>query len=168
MLGRWRTERARVVAGLRQTDARDRIPWIAGPMSAMSFASAQLMETWAHGVDIAAALDLPYPVTARLRHVAHLGVRTRAFACAAHGVLVPDDVDVRIELRAPDGGLWTWGDSDTDLVCGDALDFCLVVTQRRHVDDSALAITGAHAVEWMGVAQAFAGPPTAAARGRGV
>ena len=46
-----------------------------------------------------------------------------------------------------------------DRVTGQALDFCLAVTQRRHRDDTALEIVGAGAREWMAIAQAFAGPP---------
>ena len=42
-------------------------------------------------------------------------------------------------------------------VTGPALDFCLLVTQRRHRDDLALAIDGQAAAEWMAIAQAFAG-----------
>ncbi len=42
---------------------------------------------------------------------------------------------------------------------GPALDFCLLVTQRRHRNDLALAIEGPAATEWMTIAQAFAGPP---------
>jgi hypothetical protein len=44
-------------------------------------------------------------------------------------------------------------------VSGPALDFCLVVTQRRNVDDTALVVDGDLASDWMSVAQAFAGPP---------
>ena len=40
---------------------------------------------------------------------------------------------------------------------GTALDFCLVVTQRRHVDDTALQVTGGTARGWLTIAQAFAG-----------
>ncbi|MGY1698098.1 hypothetical protein [Geodermatophilus sp. SYSU D00766] len=42
---------------------------------------------------------------------------------------------------------------------GTALDFCLVVTQRRHRADTALTVTGDLAARWMAVAQAFAGVP---------
>jgi len=164
VLDRWRLERARVLGALAAAGPQDRFPWIAGDMSAMSFATARLMETWAHGFDVAAALGVPYPATARLRHVAELGVRTRRFAFAAHGVPLPDG-DVRVELVGPEGEAWTWGASDTDLVRGSALDFCLVVTQRRHIDDSGLLAQGEGARQWMAVAQAFAGPPTTARRG---
>jgi uncharacterized protein (TIGR03084 family) len=68
---------------------------------------------------------------------------------------------VYVELVAPSGEHWTWGADDaTDRVYGPAEDFCLVVTQRRHVDDTALVVDGANAREWMLCAQAFAGPPT--------
>jgi uncharacterized protein (TIGR03084 family) len=167
VLARWRRERARVLDALGVVSARDRFPWVAGDMSAAAFATARLMETWAHGVDVAAALGLRYPATHRLRHVAELGVRTRPFALAAHRVTAPDD-DVRVEVVGPDGAAWTWGASDTQVVRGPALDFCLVVTQRRHIDDTRLAVQGGIARQWMAVAQAFAGAPTTAPRGRGV
>jgi len=166
VLARWRRERSRVLDTLAVASARDRFPWVAGDMSAAAFATARLMETWAHGLDVAAALGLRHPVTHRLRHVAELGVRTRGFALAAHGLTVPD-ADVRVELAGPDGEAWTWGASDTEAVRGRAFDFCLVVTQRRHVDDTGLATRGVVARQWMAVAQAFAGPPTTAPRGRG-
>ena len=52
------------------------------------------------------------------------------------------------------------GDDATEAVTGPALDFCLVVTQRRHVDDTDLVVEGDAASDWMRKAQAFAGPPT--------
>ncbi len=45
-------------------------------------------------------------------------------------------------------------------VTGPAEDFCLVVTQRRHVDDTDLTVTGEIARDWMTKAQAFAGGAT--------
>ncbi len=68
---------------------------------------------------------------------------------------------MRVELEAPGGDRWTWGDQELkDVVAGPAEDFCLVVTQRRHLDDTALTVRGPLAAEWMSIAQAFAGPPT--------
>jgi uncharacterized protein (TIGR03084 family) len=137
-------------------------------MSVASLATAQLTETWAHAVDVAACLGVRYPATARLRHVARLGIRTRPFSFAQHGMATPDG-DVRVTLDAPGGRVvWSWGRSDDEVVAGPALDFCLVVTQRRHVDDSALVVTGSIARTWMEIAQTFAGPPTTTRRGRGV
>lgn len=159
VLAWWRDGRDRTVSALRRHDSRERLPWIAGPMSAMSFVTARLMETWAHGQDVADALGAEPPVTARLRHIADLGVRTRRYAYNARGRDLPD-TDVRVELGAPDGATWAWGDSETDTVRGPALDFCLVATQRRNPGDTALEVTGPLAHEWIEIAQAFAGPPT--------
>ncbi len=122
-------------------------------------ATARLMETWAHGQDVADALGTVREPSARLRHVAHLGVRTLGFAFTVHGLPAPQ-APVRVELTAPDGGLWTWGpEGAADRVAGPALDFCLLVTQRRHRDDLALTAVGEVATAWLPIAQAFAGPP---------
>jgi uncharacterized protein (TIGR03084 family) len=65
-----------------------------------------------------------------------------------------------VELVAPDGDVWTWGDAEgSNLVQGNALNFCLAVTQRRHLDDCNLHVEGALATQWMSIAQAFAGAP---------
>jgi uncharacterized protein (TIGR03084 family) len=155
----WRGTRDRTVEALEAREPRERIAWVTGPMSAMSFATSRLMETWAHGQDVADGLGVATVPTARLRHVAELGVRTRAFSFSVHGRQVPE-TDVRVELDAPDGSIWSWGTSDVDVVRGPARDFCLVVTQRRHPSDTALEITGDVARSWIAIAQAFAGPPT--------
>jgi uncharacterized protein (TIGR03084 family) len=155
----WRESRASMLAALDATDPVRRVPWYGPPMGAVSFASARLMETWAHGQDVADTLGVTRLPTARLRHVAHLGVRALPWSFAVHGFDVPD-VEVRVELRSPDRDLWVWGDDDAvDVVRGTALDFCLVVTQRRHPDDLRLDVHGPVAEQWIGIAQAFAGPP---------
>jgi uncharacterized protein (TIGR03084 family) len=119
------------------------------------------METWAHGVDVADALGIERIATSRLRHIADLGVRTRGFAYASRGLGAPD-VPIRIDLATPDeDDVWSWGPAEApDSVLGSALDFCLVVTQRRNPADTDLHLTGAAATEWIGIAQAFAGAPT--------
>ena len=116
------------------------------------------METWAHGQDIADTLGISRAPTDRLRHVAHLGVRARPNSYLSRG-MTPPDGDVRVELRGPSGDRWVWNEDATPAVTGDAVDFCLVVTQRRHLDDTDLVVEGALAQEWMSIAQAFAGSP---------
>lgn len=138
-----------------------RVPWYGPDMSAASAVTARLMETWAHGQDIADALGVDRLPSSSLRHVADLGVRTRANGFRAHGRVVPSP-EVRVELTSPNGQLWTWGPEDAhDCVAGPALDFCLVVTQRRHRADTRLRARGPVADEWLDVAQAYAGPPGA-------
>ncbi len=138
-----------------------KVPWYGPAMSPPSFATARLMEYWAHGQDVADAVGAVRTPTARLRHIAHLGVRTRGFAAANRG-LAPDLTPVAVELLAPDGSTWAFGDAGApDRVHGTALDFCLLVTQRRHRSDLALVAEGASADAWLDYAQCFAGPPGA-------
>ncbi|MFJ6196104.1 TIGR03084 family metal-binding protein [Micromonospora sp. NPDC092111] len=161
LLDRWRTGRAALAAALAAVPAGDRLPWYGTRMSAASMATARIMETWAHGEDVAEALGVARTPTARLRHVAHLGFRTLGHGFAAHGRALPT-APVRVELTAPDGSTWAFGPADAaDRVTGPAVDFCLLVTQRRHRADLALVADGPTADAWLDVAQAFAGPPGA-------
>jgi uncharacterized protein (TIGR03084 family) len=152
--------RERLVSTFRGLDPSTRVPWFGPAMSAASSLTARIMETWAHGQDVADALGVRREPTERLRHVAHLGVRTLGFSFALHGLVVPTE-PVRVSLTSPTGGdPWTWGPAEVvDRVIGPALDFCLVVTQRRHLADTALHVAGPVAMEWMAIAQAFAGRP---------
>ncbi|MGX1560527.1 TIGR03084 family metal-binding protein [Streptomyces sp. NPDC055506] len=159
LLARWRDGRTALDKALRAAPPKARFPWYGPPMSAASMATARLMETWAHGQDVADALGVVRPPTDRLRHVAWLGVRTRDFAYGVHGLTPPADT-FRVELRAPSGDLWTYGPEDApQRVTGPALDFCLLVTQRAHRADLALRAEGPDADRWLDLAQAFAGPP---------
>ena len=140
-------------------DGRARLPWYGPDMGAMSFVTARLMETWAHGQDVRDAVGSPPSVSDRLRHVADIGVRARPFSYVVRGLEVPS-APLRVELVAPDGSAWTWGpDGVVDVIAGPALDLCLLVTQRRHRDDLDLDVRGPAAEEWVGIAQAFAGAP---------
>ncbi|MEU1750803.1 TIGR03084 family metal-binding protein [Micromonospora arida] len=159
LLARWRAGRTALVDALAAVPAGGKLPWYGTRMSAASMATARIMETWAHGADVADALDVVRPDSDRLRHVAHLGVRTLGHGFAAHGREAPT-APIRVELVGPGGQAWSWGPADAaDRVTGPARDFCLLVTQRRHRADLALVATGPVADEWLDVAQAFAGPP---------
>jgi uncharacterized protein (TIGR03084 family) len=155
----WRRGRARLLEVVGDVDPNARIVWYGPPMGAVSFVTARLMETWAHGQDVVDALGATRPATARLRHVAHIGVTARPFSFVAHGLDAPPQ-PVRVELVGPDGDEWSWGPAGAvDTVSGDAVEFCLVVTQRRNLADTSLDVRGPVAARWMAVAQAFAGPP---------
>ena len=156
----WRGARRSMLAAFGSADPERRVVWFGPPMSPASFISARLMETWAHGQDIIDTLGIERDPTHRLRHIAHIGVRARRNSYAANGREVPEG-DVRVDLRGPTGERWLWNESATDSVSGDAMDFCLVVTQRRHVDDTDLLVDGELARDWMSIAQVFAGPPGA-------
>jgi uncharacterized protein (TIGR03084 family) len=159
LLERWRTARAGLLAALEKMDPKDRIPWFGPDMSAMSKATARLMEAWAHGQDVADALGIERQPTNHLKHVCHIGVRALPWSYRVRK-LEPPTEPVRVEVSSPSGELWNWGPEDAaNVVRGTALDFALVVTQRRHRDDTELDAIGALADEWLSIAQAFAGPP---------
>jgi uncharacterized protein (TIGR03084 family) len=153
----WQDGFDRLLVALERLEPGTKVPWYGPPMSPASFATARLMEYWAHGQDVVDALGAIRQPTARLRHICHLGVRTRGFSYVNRGLPVPDG-GVRVELTAPDGSAWTYGEG-TNAVTGSALDFCLLVTQRRHRGDTGLIANGPLADEWLDIAQCFAGPP---------
>jgi uncharacterized protein (TIGR03084 family) len=158
LLARWGKARTALAAALRDRPVGAKLPWFGPPMSPASMATARFMETWAHALDVYDALDVTPERTDRIRHVAHLGVRTRRFAFTVHDLPVPPE-EPRVELVAPSGATWTWGPEDAaQSVAGSAWDFCLLVTQRIHRADTDLVATGADADRWLDVAQAFAGP----------
>jgi uncharacterized protein (TIGR03084 family) len=160
LLTEWRHNRQRLLDVAAQLEPGRRVPWYGPSMSARSFLTARLMETWAHGQDVVDAVGATRPATDRLRHICQIGVITRGWTYANRKEEQPS-AEVRVELASPSGEIWTWGAADApESVSGSALDFCLVVTQRRHVDDTALQTSGAAARDWMEKAQAFAGPAT--------
>ena len=161
LLNRWRQERRALLDALMPLDRKARLTWYGPPMSALSFATARIMEVWAHGQDVADALGIERVPTNRLRHIAHLGVVTFGWSFANRRMKIPDS-PVRVEITSPSGELWTWGpEKAADMVRGSAEDFCLVVVQRRNPADTRLIIKGATARQWMSIAQTYAGRPGA-------
>lgn len=159
LLADWRQTRGRLAGALTAVPAGVKLPWFGPPMSAPSMATARLMETWAHGLDVADALGVAAQPDDRIGNIVHLGVRTRDFAYAVNGLAAPA-AEFRWEITAPSGELWTWGPPDAaDVVRGPAVDFCELVTQRRHLDDLRLELIGDDARQWGAIAQVFAGPP---------
>lgn len=159
LLANWRATRADLHTALRAVPEGRKLQWFGPPMSGTSMATARLMETWAHGVDVADTLGVAVVPSARMKSVAHIGVRARDYAYLVNGRTPPAD-QFRVELTAPDGQLWTWGPADAaQRVRGSALDFCYLVTQRRPRAQLDVVADGADAQEWLTIAQAFAGPP---------
>jgi uncharacterized protein (TIGR03084 family) len=158
LLARWGKAREALPTALRAVPASQKMPWFGPPMSPTSMATARFMETWAHALDVYDALGIEPEHSDRIRHVAHLGVRTRDFAFSVHDLPAPTD-EFRIDLVSPSGDQWSWGPEDAaQTVTGSAWDFCLLVTQRVHRDDTDLVASGADAEQWLTIAQAFAGP----------
>lgn len=158
LLDTWRQGRRSLLNAFRSTPAGTRHPWYGPSMSVASMVTARLMETWAHGQDVADALGVVRRPTARLRHVAWIGLRARDYAYLVRGITPPAE-PFRVELTGPDSEHWAYGPEDAaQRITGPALDFCLLVTQRVHRADTALVAHGPDAEQWLDIAQAFAGP----------
>ncbi len=159
-LDAWRAGRADLECAAVELRDDARVPWYGPSMGAKSFLTARLMECWAHGQDIVDAVGASRVATDRLRHIAQLGFITRGWAYANRQLEMPE-AEIRLDLVSPSGERWTWGPADSECnVVGYAEDFCLVVTQRRSLQGAGLTVTGEAALEWMKIAQVFAGPPT--------
>jgi uncharacterized protein (TIGR03084 family) len=139
----WWTAAAYNRETLASLDSSVRVPWGLG-MGWRAFVTARLMEHWAHGLDIRIAVNRPGTDTARLRHVAWLGVSAIPYAFSVAGVEPPSGHTLRVEVVAPhdvaastgaaDGAheqVWTFGPEDaTDRISGPAGEWCRRVVQR--------------------------------------
>lgn len=165
IVSRWRTARAALGEALAAADPGEPIPWFGPPMRPKSMATARIMETWAHGTDVAAAIGVTVDADPAFLgaepHVARIGFRTRGFAYTMHGLEAPRS-EVRVELTDTQGRLHEFGPAGAQQgVTGSLRDFCLLVTQRVHRADTGLIATGEDADSWLDLAQAFAGLPGA-------
>jgi enediyne biosynthesis protein E11 len=158
LLGRWRDERASVTKALAAVPAGQVVPWLVRPLPPAILACAGIMENFAHGQDIADALGVQREATDRLRHLVGFAVLVWDFGYQSRG-LTPPQEQFRFEITAPSGELWAFGPPDAaQQIAGPAVDFCLLVTRRRHRDDLAVTATGADADRWLDIAQAYRGP----------
>jgi uncharacterized protein (TIGR03084 family) len=150
----WRHSRADVVDALSRMTGKERIPWLAGDMSSKTFATVRLMETWAHGLDIHAAVGSDPVDTTRLRHVAWLGWATLPFAFQVAGEEYP--APIRVELRAPEYQKWVFGPEDSEeIVRGEAGEWCRVVVRRLDAADTGLEAVGDVSARALEIAKAY-------------
>jgi uncharacterized protein (TIGR03084 family) len=140
---RWREARRAAVRALRAADPGQPLPWVEAPMKPATLATTRLAEHWAHGLDITGPLDIAFPDTGRLRHIAWLAHRTLPYAFALAGQGAPD---VRCDLSAPDGVTsWEFGPRTAEsAISGPAGDFCRVAAQRLAPEQSGLTASGPH------------------------
>jgi uncharacterized protein (TIGR03084 family) len=150
----WDGTAAALRATLAALPADARIPWGIG-MRTPSLISARIMETWAHGLDVRAAVGASASDSDRLAHVAWLATRALPYAFSVAGREMPAAA-VRVELQLPSGAVWTYGPEDAaDRITGSAGDYCRVFVQRRSRADTTLEIEGDAADAAMSVARAY-------------
>lgn len=149
----WRGGRAKVVEPLSHMSDEDRVEWIQGTMSAKTFATFRLMETWAHGLDIYQALDIEVEDTARIRHVCWLGWKTLPYAFKEAGL---DYAPIRVEVIGPGYAKWIYGPDDTEeLIKGSASEWARIVVRRTNPKKARLKVNGETAQHALEVAQAY-------------
>ena len=159
LLERWWTCFEGMCDAFKNADPDQRYVWAGPDMKARMLATARLMETWAHGWEVYDLMRITRAHSDRIKNVAAIGVRTYGWTFANRKLEVPQPAPY-VELTAPSGALWTWGDPTIEhSITGSAVEFCQVVTQVRNIADTQLEVTGDNAHAWMNVAQCFAGPP---------
>jgi len=162
----WREVRSVMMEELSRCDPKKRIPWFAMPMGARAFATARLMETWAHGLDCFDTVGALPEDTDRLRHIALLAYMARPYAYQVNGLQFPG-TPLRLELVLPSGMPWSQGEENArDRIKGKASEFCRVAVRRRHWKDMSLEIEGNEAKRFIEIIQTYAGPPGSGRKAR--
>lgn len=140
-------------------DPKARLKWAGPDMSARSSITARLMETWAHGQEVYDHLGVERRNDDRIQNIVVLGVNTFGWTYKTRKETPPGPMPY-LELTAPSGATWSYGDDNpSERITGPADAFCQVVTQTRNVADTSLTVVGSTATDWMSKAQCFAGPP---------
>jgi uncharacterized protein (TIGR03084 family) len=155
----WRLTYQKLAQAYSQADPAQRCPWVGPSMSARSCITARQMETWAHGQAIYDELGRVRENTDRLQNIIILGINTFGWTFKVRGEAAPEQMPY-VELAAPSGRLWTFGEENSgSAIKGAAEEFAQVVTQTRHVEDTQLSYEGEDAKRWLYNAQCFAGGP---------
>ncbi|RLA47393.1 MAG: TIGR03084 family protein, partial [Gammaproteobacteria bacterium] len=159
MLMRWRNQFVEMCDLFAASDPDMRLTWAGPDMGLKMFATARLMETWAHGWEIYDLLGVARKQTDRIRHIATIGAKTYGWTFANRKLEPPGPIPY-LNLTAPSGQTWEWhAPQEDNQISGRAVEFCQVVTQVRNIEDTGLQVSGEPAKQWMAIAQCFAGPP---------
>lgn len=143
VLDRWRAASGAALTALRQAEPQTRLQWVVTTLPPATLATTRLAEHWAHALDITTPLQIDYPDTHRLRHIAWLAHRTLPYAFKLRDL---PSTDVYCELTAPDESVWRYGSPDAaSSITGSAAAFCRVAAQRLTPDESGLLTRGPHA-----------------------
>lgn len=152
----WRTTYRDMAVRWAAVDPKARLAWMGPTMSARSSMTARQMETWAHGQAVFDVLGIERIDEDRIKNIVVLGVNTFGWTHIVRGWDVPDQMPY-LDLTAPSGAQWRFGDEGEERITGRASEFAQVVTQTRSIEDTNLIVKGDVAQKWMDNAQCFAG-----------
>lgn len=162
LLATWRDTAFVLAEKLGACDPKARLPWFGPDMGASMFTTARFMETWSHAQAVYDLMGAPRAHSDRIKNIVAIGYRTFGWTFV-NRKLSPPGPPPFVRLVAPSGEVWEYGDPGEagpgEKIEGDALDFCLTVTQVRNVADTGLDVQGEVATAWMEIAQCFAGAP---------
>jgi uncharacterized protein (TIGR03084 family) len=153
---RWQAAAAALCGAIAAIDPSTRVTWVAGQLSARTLAATRLSECWIHTGDVADALGAPRTFGSQLEPIARLAWRTLPYAFARAGKELVGEVAV--ELTAPDGTTWTFGDPNraTTTVRGSAAEFCEVASRRADPSATDLTASGPQAADVLALVRTFA------------
>jgi len=156
LLERWRTSAAAERDALQRVDPSARLTWVAGQLSARTLATTRLAEAWIHTGDVAEAFGVARTPGPQLEQIVRLAWRTPPYAFHRAGKALTGPVAV--EVVAPDGGIWSFGDvaTATTTIRGPASDFCEVAARRLDPGASGLIATGADAHDVLALVRTYA------------
>jgi uncharacterized protein (TIGR03084 family) len=154
LLDRWHAAAFPIPAALRSVPKGTRLQWVTNRISPAALATTRLAEHWTHAHDITDALGIPYPDSARLRHIAWLGHRTLPYAFAVENI---EGGPVYCELTAPDGQTWQFGaPAAPSTITGPAGEFCRIGARRLAPEKSTLKATGPYGRQALAVLRNYA------------
>jgi uncharacterized protein (TIGR03084 family) len=137
-------------------DLESKIPWFGPEMKTSTALISRIMEYWAHSQDIYDTLKTIRETSNALRYIAELGVKTFKWSFQLNELEEPKD-KLFVALKNDGEDLLIGDTSASNKITGSALDFCLLVTQRRNSKDLNLTAVGGGAVTFLDIAQCFAG-----------
>jgi len=159
LVATWHDGFREIASHFAEADPSARVEWAGPSMSVRSSITARLMETWAHAQEVYDILGVERVNHDRIKNIVILGMNTFGWTFKVNGRDVPDSVP-EVRLTAPSGAIWTYNEgSSAGQIVGSADEFCQVVTQTRNIADTQLKVEGGTAIEWMAIAQCFAGGP---------
>ena len=152
---RWKAARRTAYDGLRAADPERLLTWATNPLKPRTLATTRLSEHWIHANDIAQPLQIDYPDTDRLWHIARLAHRTIPYAYRRAGL--SDPPTVRVELLSPSEHEWVFGGEADVVITGSASEFCRIAARRLEPGDAGtVAASGAKGAEVLSLVRTYA------------